>query len=359
MKKPLKDYQEVVMQSLNKRIQKKKDGLFRRFWLWSFQNITIVLIPDSKHQQICMVFKPIIPLSALTIIVAVVVLGLFSAFKQGKTEVALAATVGELEDTSRDLDSIRFQVDKMLNVMDDLHEALKGLREQKKSQFSGVNPESGDFSNLSEGRILTRQDRISDSEILAALNNSISDSIDPLRETINLVKNQKDLLTVIPTLWPVQGKRGYPTMHFGPNRHPMYYQWYLHRGLDIAAHPVGAPIIATASGKVIDIGYKPAGYGHYVHIQHKYGIYTFYGHLQRTTVEIGQSVAQGEVIGLMGSSGNTTGTHVHYEVRIGAQYVDPVKFLLMSSNGEIIDSIINKTKNRTIGGSTVTSGFMR
>ncbi|MDF1567598.1 MAG: M23 family metallopeptidase, partial [Spirochaetaceae bacterium] len=150
-------------------------------------------------------------------------------------------------------------------------------------------------------------------------------------EDIGLVlAGQKDLLSDIPTIWPLQGVRGWVTQVFGPSIHPFGKYWYLHRGVDLA-FGYGVPIMATADGKVVKKEFDPNGFGYYVDIQHRYGFKTRYAHMQRQLVDVGQTISQGDVIGTMGSSGQSTGPHLHYEVMIGTQLVDPIKFLNMTN----------------------------
>ena len=94
----------------------------------------------------------------------------------------------------------------------------------------------------------------------------------------------------------------------------------------------GVPILATANGKVVKKDFDTNGFGYYIDVQHGYGFKTRYAHLQRQLVEVGQQVTQGEIIGTMGNSGLSTGPHLHYEVMIGTQLVDPIKFLNMTDN---------------------------
>ncbi|HOV37323.1 MAG TPA: peptidoglycan DD-metalloendopeptidase family protein [Spirochaetales bacterium] len=161
----------------------------------------------------------------------------------------------------------------------------------------------------------------------------LESSLDPLKELKNVLSSQKDLLLDIPTLWPVKGVRGRITNRFGPEIHPFTGQWYLHKGIDIA-FGYNIPIVATARGKVVSIDYEPLGFGNYIIIRHKYGFYTRYAHLQRILVNRGQEVSQGQVIGTMGNTGLSTGPHLHYEVRIGAEVVDPAKYLNISAGNQ-------------------------
>ncbi|HYI35087.1 MAG TPA: peptidoglycan DD-metalloendopeptidase family protein [Thermoleophilaceae bacterium] len=116
----------------------------------------------------------------------------------------------------------------------------------------------------------------------------------------------------------------YPTN--GSFTSPFGSRWgRLHAGIDIAA-PVGTPIRAADSGRVAIAG-MTGGYGNYTCIQHSGSMSTCYGHQSRIGVSVGQSVSQGQVIGAVGNTGNSTGPHLHFEVRIGGNPVDPMGYL--------------------------------
>jgi len=99
----------------------------------------------------------------------------------------------------------------------------------------------------------------------------------------------------------------------------------MHEGTDFAAS-YGTPIYATADGVVIHAGWQ-SGYGKLVKIQHEFGIETRYAHQSEIRVKVGQRVSRGEQIGAMGSTGRSTGTHLHYEVRVGGQAVNPMTYI--------------------------------
>jgi murein DD-endopeptidase MepM/ murein hydrolase activator NlpD len=130
-----------------------------------------------------------------------------------------------------------------------------------------------------------------------------------------------------PTLWPVEG-----TLEggFGGRRNPFGGSGYeFHTGQDIEA-PWGAPVIAGASGKVSFVGWQN-GYGQLVIVDHGGGLTTRYGHLSHIDVELNQTVARAQLLGKVGSTGRSTGPHLHYEVRINDQAVDPLPYLLLST----------------------------
>lgn len=130
-----------------------------------------------------------------------------------------------------------------------------------------------------------------------------------------------------PTVWPVEG-----TLEggFGGRRNPFGGAGYeFHTGQDIEA-PWGAPVIAGASGKVSFVGWQN-GYGQLVIVDHGGGLTTRYGHLSHIDVELNQTVARAQLLGKVGSTGRSTGPHLHYEVRINDEAVDPLPYLLLSN----------------------------
>jgi murein DD-endopeptidase MepM/ murein hydrolase activator NlpD len=109
------------------------------------------------------------------------------------------------------------------------------------------------------------------------------------------------------------------TSGFGP-------RWgRLHAGTDFAG-PIGTPIYATADGVVTDAGWS-SGYGRLIKIRHEFGIETRYAHLNSMDVRVGQRVSRGDRIGAMGNSGRSTGPHLHYEVRVNGNPVNPMTYI--------------------------------
>ncbi len=131
------------------------------------------------------------------------------------------------------------------------------------------------------------------------------------------------LMDHIPTLWPCSG---YVASGFGWRRDPVIPGRYeFHEGIDIAA-PYGTPVYAAASGKVIAAWWN-GGYGRTVIIDHGNGLRTVYAHLLKIDVKVGQVVKKGQKIGEVGSTGRSTGPHLHFEVRVWGVPVDPMRYL--------------------------------
>jgi murein DD-endopeptidase MepM/ murein hydrolase activator NlpD len=138
-----------------------------------------------------------------------------------------------------------------------------------------------------------------------------------------LLQERQSILNATPNIKPA---RGWFTSRFGYRVDPFTGRVDAHLGLDIAAPP-GSPVMSTADGVVSYIGYE-AGYGKIVAIDHGFGVRTRYGHNSQIYVELGQKVKRRDVISAVGSTGRSSGPHVHYEVRINDVPVDPMNYIL-------------------------------
>ncbi len=130
------------------------------------------------------------------------------------------------------------------------------------------------------------------------------------------------LLSSLPDIFPV---KGYISSGFGRRIDPITGKYEFHKGIDISA-PYGSKIIAPADGIVTFAGVD-SGYGYSVVISHKYGFSTRYAHMSRINVKRGQRVLKGDVIGFIGSTGHSTGPHLHFEIRINNKPINPLKLL--------------------------------
>ncbi|MBN2079740.1 MAG: M23 family metallopeptidase [Spirochaetes bacterium] len=144
--------------------------------------------------------------------------------------------------------------------------------------------------------------------------------------TIKTVKNFVDVRSKVirdtPSIVPNQG---HITSLFGWRRSPFGHGRDFHTGIDIAAPP-GTEIRATAPGTITSAGWS-GGYGWMIRVQHKYGFESVYGHCSRVAVSSGQTVKKGEVVGYVGQTGNATGNHCHYEIRLGNIPINPYPYM--------------------------------
>ncbi|MEM8696248.1 MAG: M23 family metallopeptidase [Pseudomonadota bacterium] len=163
-------------------------------------------------------------------------------------------------------------------------------------------------------------------------------------------ERQRRGVMAIPSLEPV-AENYRLSSNFGMRRHPILGGRRMHSGVDMAG-PVGTPIYATADG-IVGRAQWLGGYGKYIEINHGGEIQTRYGHLSRILVEPGARVTRGQLIGRMGSTGRSTGSHLHYEVRIAGRPVNPMPF--MTSGAYLAQMAVADTATETrmagVGGS--------
>lgn len=183
------------------------------------------------------------------------------------------------------------------------------------------------------------------------LNTSIINQIKNLRNRLfaqsvsftsveNMVKNKEALLAATPAIQPVSNKDlSRLASGFGYRIDPVYKTTKFHAGLDFAA-PQGSPVYATADGVVQLAGNTGNGYGNHVVINHGFSYETLYGHMVRVKVRAGQKVRRGEVVGWVGSTGKSTGPHLHYEVHKNGRDINPVYYFYNDLTPEQFDRLL-------------------
>ncbi|MEA3045237.1 MAG: hypothetical protein QOH47_3075 [Sphingomonadales bacterium] len=158
------------------------------------------------------------------------------------------------------------------------------------------------------------------------------DNADPRFRELFTTWRQLDQLqqgvAAIPSAQPLRSSANF-TSGYGIRSDPFRGRAAMHAGIDLAG-PLGTPVYATADGIIGRSEWNSGGYGNLVEIDHGQGIQTRYGHLSQRIALAGQRVHRGDLIGLMGSTGRSTGSHLHYEVRIDGRAVNPVPFLQSS-----------------------------
>lgn len=164
-----------------------------------------------------------------------------------------------------------------------------------------------------------------------------------------LSKDKEKMAASIPAIWPINKKdlRG-PIGAYGRRLHPIYKRYIQHKGIDFGGRK-GNPIYATGNGVVVhsEKGLRRRGYGQMLVIDHGFGYKTRYAHLSERLVIVGQEVKRGELIGYMGSTGGSTGPHLHYEVIYMGQNVDPINYFRRDMSEAELDRIIEQAKTTT------------
>lgn len=229
------------------------------------------------------------------------------------------ASLDELRDENANL----FQAAKRFQTSLSQSLSLLGIDQVKSN--SDVSTSNSDLSSLFTSTEMAQGTSREVADI-KELTTYLEDAVKPIEQIGKMLKTQQSLFTEIPSVCPVKASNLHVSMSFGPNIHPTKGHWYIHKGIDLSTYHSGDPVISTASGQVVTVGFD-SGFGNYVIIKHNHGFYTRYAHLNSFTVQKGQFVNQGSLIGYVGNTGISTGPHLHYEVHIGSDVVDPAKYL--------------------------------
>ncbi len=164
---------------------------------------------------------------------------------------------------------------------------------------------------------------LSNMDVLSKQNKLIEERIAYKYENLSNMLEQLEQKSVTPNYWPTDS--GEISSRYGYRYDPFGYGSDFHPGIDIAGN-YGDPVYASAAGDVEEAGWN-GGYGRYIKISHGNGYETAYGHMSSIAVSSGDSVKKGDVIGYVGSSGYSTGPHLHFEVLASGQTVNPLKIL--------------------------------
>jgi murein DD-endopeptidase MepM/ murein hydrolase activator NlpD len=163
-------------------------------------------------------------------------------------------------------------------------------------------------------------------------------------EVVDLFKNHDEMLKCIPAIQPVANKNlKYTASGYGMRIDPIYKTAKFHNGMDFSAN-IGTPVYATGDGIIKKAGWQ-SGYGKIVVVNHGFGYETWYAHLNKYNVRVGQKVVRGEVIGEVGNTGKSTGPHLHYEVHLKGKVVNPVNYYFMDLSAEEYDQMIELAAN--------------
>ncbi len=241
-----------------------------------------------------------------------------------------------LSSLKRENITLKNELKKYENLTEELRLSIADLQkyDAKLRIYSGLEPLNKDLRQMGVGGFPTDSMLLNINrdvrEQVINLNLSLQQLVAEARlqrqsyEDIAKHLKEKELLrTHTPSIPPVNG---WWMSGFGMRIDPFTGYLKMHTGLDIAA-PSGTPIVAPADGTVESIEYKE-GYGLTVEINHGYGIKTYYAHCLTSLCQVGQKIKRGDLIATVGESGRTTGPHLHYEVRLGDNPVDPEDYII-------------------------------
>ncbi|OLC27385.1 MAG: hypothetical protein AUG06_07595 [Actinobacteria bacterium 13_1_20CM_2_65_11] len=223
------------------------------------------------------------------------------------------------------LDTSMAALDDLMTVQDDLSVQLDDLVAQIQDAQSQLQGQPADVTAALAALLEQTEQGLIQKANQAAWNQAQVGA--GLAQATHLLPAGTNLAPLVLS-WPMPGAR--ISQPFGPSdvvlepRLGVYP--HFHTGVDLAA-PLGTPVLAAADGVVVSVAHTHIGYGNYVMIAHGGGVITLYAHLLETDVNVGDKVSRGKRIGLEGSTGLSTGPHLHFEVRINDQVVDPMRYL--------------------------------
>ncbi|MHB1240671.1 MAG: M23 family metallopeptidase [Gammaproteobacteria bacterium] len=241
---------------------------------------------------------------------------------------AVASQQGQIQRAERNardnMDALALRLGQMQAGMiriDALGERLVEMAKLDKGEFDFSQPPAeGGPKDPAELESVSVPDFMASLQMLSA---QLSDRDQQLQVLENLLMHRKLQEEVLPAGWPIQ--HGWISSYFGRRTDPFTGRPEFHPGVDFAGKE-GSPVDAVAAGIVTWAGSR-YGYGNLVEIDHGNGYATLYGHNEKLLVHVGQKVAQGQEIAQMGSTGRSTGPHVHFEVRYYGKAINPVKMV--------------------------------
>lgn len=298
-------------------------GFLWRFKVLSDKRFTILVIPEGSHQvrRFGVRLSVLKRIAAATVVLALGLAGLITDY------VLTNLDQNELKRLQVENLSQREELHRLVVKLEDLRQEIVVLAQNdaKVRVMAKLSAPKSD-SMVGVGGPATQEDVNREFSDIQQRIDEVRRQIDLRRESQEeiqgILNDQRSLLAAKPGGWPV---KGWLTSSFGMRRDPFNGRRKMHEGLDIAAR-TGTSVTATADGIVSSVKTEP-GYGKVVILDHGYGYRTIYGHNSRYYVKVGQRVRRGERIAAVGNTGRSTGSHVHYEIRLNGVPVNPRKYL--------------------------------
>jgi murein DD-endopeptidase MepM/ murein hydrolase activator NlpD len=285
---------------------------------------------------------------------------LFAGLVIGAIGVVLYASFFKDPETSRltrEVDFLEEQLDQLNNQIDSLEMFAGDLKDKDDNVYRSIfgaepYPEHLRFGGIggsdrfrdlrgyeSTDAIIETQKRIQ------RLQREMVAQSKSYEQIFSFAKEQDKMLQCIPAIQPVSNKDlKRIASGFGMRVHPIYRISKMHTGLDFTAD-TGTEIYATGDGVVESVDSRLSGYGQHVIVQHGYGYQTLYAHMSRIGVTAGQQVKRGQVIGYVGSTGASTGPHLHYEVIKNGEKVDPAFYFYSDITPEQYELLLQRVTN--------------
>ncbi len=315
--------------------KKRFQHIYRKLLEKGHEHLTVMFIPHSEKR----IFNFQISNFALALVSATILIltigGSIVYVKNSRLQhtvntqaiqiVSSASKVKSFIDIVNPINSRTNNLDKVANELSELT-GPKSISQSLQNMKPGIGgPISDKRLNISDKNKSNKMQEINQLKDIYSKLGFVTKKIGDVN---TILRGHKAILQHIPSIFPVLGSsigRGYVVSGFGWRKDPITYQMSEHTGLDIINIPM-TPIVAAADGVVVDAK-AGGGRGLYVELKHKFGYSTVYMHLSAFRVEAGQYVKKHQIIGQLGSTGRSTGPHLHYEVHINGVPIDPAPFI--------------------------------
>ena len=303
------------------------------------QNFEVLEMPRSRRILRFVLFA--LALLGVAFLFAVL---LFTFFKSPKEK----SQARELEFMKLQYEILNDRLDNMEALMADMEQRDNDLyrvmfetdpipRSVRRSGFSDADRYDSLYGYKNSALVMSASRKL---DVIASQLYHQSISYDTL---FSMARNKSDMLSHIPAIFPLKETQiKYISSYFGYRPDPIYKIEKFHSGIDFSAQ-MGTEAYATGDGVVCDVDKGHWGYGNMVTIDHGYGYKTRYAHLKKALVRKGQQVKRGQLIGLIGNTGKTTGVHLHYEVMKNNKPINPISFFFNDLTPEEYSQILEQS----------------
>ncbi|MCZ8354499.1 MAG: M23 family metallopeptidase [Cyclobacteriaceae bacterium] len=292
---------------------------------------------------------------SLTLSLAVGLVFMYSNYFESPREIILKNQVKELEFYYKNLNTEVDQLRGILNNIeqrdDNIYRAVLGAEPIDKAVRDAGIGGAERYADIKDKNIDQEELIISLHEKIDQLRRKLYIESKSQDEVIQLAEHKEKQLAAVPAIQPVSNKQLLALASgFGLRIHPIYKVKKMHTGIDFAAS-IGTPIYATADGKVMEVSIKFSGYGKMVEIDHGFGFRTRYAHMHDFAVRPGQQVRRGDLIGYVGNTGLSTAPHLHYEVLLNGNHINPVHYFFNDLTPAEYEKIIElaSIENQSLG----------
>lgn len=278
--------------------------------------------------------------------VVIVIVGM--QFMKSPSELAMERELVKFKQQSKVLNARVERAERVLQNLEERDDVLYRTMFSSEPvdsalRFSGIGGEDryAEFDGLENGALLK-----STTQRVDNLTKRLYVESKSLDEIYEMARTKNERMAAMPAILPMSKNRCKVVSGFGMRFHPILQSRRMHTGIDMTARK-GTPIYATGDGVVTVAGRNPEGYSGYgvvVIVDHGFGFQTLYAHMNNTTVRRGQHVKRGQQIGTVGSSGMSSGYHLHYEVILNGKKVDPVYYFFNDLTPEEYDEVLEQAR---------------